>query len=208
MTLEAKQYPVEIFCLGGFAIKINGDNLRTGAGKAQRKPLELLWSLIVVNGRGLLLDLLADRLWPDLDGDRAGHALRTTIYRLRKLIGSEAIVQEDNHVRLETHYVATDLGRLWTALAQMRDQQLPEADRLSALDQALRLYRGPLLPGIGLDNVAEERERLANVLVNEALSFLLGLDHTSPAVALRVHRLRTLVPSMKLPEALNQLWSN
>jgi LuxR family transcriptional regulator, maltose regulon positive regulatory protein len=154
------------------------------------------------------LSLLADHLWPDLDADRAIHALRTTIYRLRKIMGAEAIVQEDDHVRLDMHYVATDLGRLWTALAQMRDQQLPETDRLAAFDHALRLYRGPLLPGVGLDNVVEERDRLANVLVNEALSFLLTLDHTSPAAALRVHRLRTLVPTMKLPAALSQLWSD
>jgi LuxR family transcriptional regulator, maltose regulon positive regulatory protein len=205
MTTNA-QFPVEIYCLGGFSIRINGDKLGASQGKAQRKPLELLWSLIIVNGRGLLLDLLADQLWPDLDGDRALHSLRTTIYRLRKLIGTEAIVLEDDHIRLDTQHVTTDLGRLWTALAHMRNPLLPEAERLDAFDQALRLYRGPLLPGVTLDNVAEERNRLASVLLNEALAFLLTLDLTSPAAALRVHRLRTLAPDVTLPEALNRLW--
>jgi two-component SAPR family response regulator len=206
MNATNQQSSIEIYCLGGFSIRIDGDKLGASQGKAQRKPLELLWSLIIANGRGLLMDLLADQLWPDLDGDRALHTLRTTIYRLRKLIGTDAIVLEDDHVRLDTQHVATDLGRLWTALAHMRNTELTEAERLDAFDQALRLYRGPLLPGVALENVAEERSRLARVLLNEALAFLLTLDPTSPAAALRAHRLRTLAPGVTLPDALNRLW--
>jgi hypothetical protein len=74
-----------------FTLYSNGDRLRASAGKAQRKPLELLWLLVAADDRGLAEDFVADELWPDLDGDRAMHTLRTTLYRLRKLIGPEAV---------------------------------------------------------------------------------------------------------------------
>lgn len=200
-------YPVEIFSLGGFAIQINGEKARAAQGKAQRKPLELLWLLIVANGRGVLQDLLADELWPDLEGDRAMHTLRTTIYRLRKMIGAEAVVQENDHVRLDMTYVATDLGRLRTALERMLDQHLDEASRGAAFDQVLRLYRGALLPGVALASVIEERERLVNEIVTEALGFLMTLDSADPATLLRVQRLRMLAPDALIPAALARLWT-
>ena len=90
-------YPIQIRCLGGFAIDRDGDPVRASAGKAQRKPLELLWLLVAADGRGLAQDFVADQLWPDLDGDRAMHTLRTTLYRLRKLVGADAVVQENDH---------------------------------------------------------------------------------------------------------------
>ncbi|MPR12489.1 winged helix-turn-helix domain-containing protein [Microvirga tunisiensis] len=204
---ERWPYPVEFYCLGGFAIHLRGDKIRAGQGKAQRKPLELLWLLIIADERGVSQDLLADQLWPELDGDRAMHTLRTTVYRLRKLIGAEAILQEDDHVRLNTTIVRTDFGRLRTALSRLNDPRLPQAERGVAFDQVLRLYRGPLLPGISLDSVIEERERLAGALVSKALGFLMTLDPADPITAVRVHRLRTAAPDMKLPPAIARLWS-
>lgn len=201
-------YPVEIDSLGGFSIRINGEPIRNNQGKAQRKPLELLWSLIVAHDRGLSQDFLADHLWPELEGDRAMHSLRTTIYRLRKLIGPEAVVQENDHVYLNPGYVATDLGHLRRALLRMTHSHLPEAEKQAAFEKAMRLYRGPLLPGIALQVVADERERLEETLANKALRYLLALDPSNPATAIGVHRLRTVVPAVNLPASLAHLWSS
>ncbi|MET0528993.1 MAG: hypothetical protein ABW003_11750 [Microvirga sp.] len=199
-------YPVQIRCLGGFAIDHDGNPVRASAGKAQRKPLELLWLLVAGDGRGLAQDFVADQLWPDLDGDRAMHTLRTTLYRLRKLVGADAVVQENEHIQLNSAVVGIDLATLRAALARLRHPRLTPAARLAAFDQALRLYRGPLLPGIDLDYVAEERQRLAETIFNKALAFLMTLDPADPATVLRVHRLRALAPTTRLPEALARLW--
>jgi LuxR family maltose regulon positive regulatory protein len=206
-TIDEKwPFPVEIECLGGFAIKINGEKIRDGQGKAQRKPLELLWSLIPACEQGVSQDLLADQLWPELDGDRAMHTLRTTVYRLRKLIGTDAILQEDDHIRLNPKHVATDFGRLLAALSRLRTHHLSEVERMAAFDQALRLYRGPYLLGVAIDQVLEERERLERIVVNKAIGFLMALDPKSPATLLRVHRLQTVFPHVRLPDAIAQLW--
>jgi ATP/maltotriose-dependent transcriptional regulator MalT len=199
-------YPIQIRCLGGFVIDHDGNPVRASAGKAQRKPLELLWLLVAGDGRGLAQDFVADQLWPDLDGDRAMHTLRTTLYRLRKLVGPDAVVQENDHIQLNVAVVGTDLAALRAALARLRHPRLAPAARLAAFDQALRLYRGPLLPGIDLDYVAEERQRLAETIFNKALAFLMTLDPVDPATVLRVHRLRAVAPTASLPEALARLW--
>jgi DNA-binding SARP family transcriptional activator len=166
----------------------------------------LLWLLVAGDGRGLAQDFVADQLWPDLDGDRAMHTLRTTLYRLRKLVGPDAVVQENDHIQLNVAVVGTDLAALRAALARLRHPRLAPAARLAAFDQALRLYRGPLLPGIDLIYVAEERQRLAETIFNKALAFLMTLDPADPATVLRVHRLRALAPTTSLPEALARLW--
>ncbi|WP_404295154.1 hypothetical protein ACD578_27505 (plasmid) [Microvirga sp. RSM25] len=205
---ELWPYTVEIDCLGGFGISINGNRLRAGPGKAQRKPLELLWTLIIAHDRGIAQDLLADRLWPDLDGDRAMHTLRTTVYRLRKLLGPEMIVQEDDHVRLNLDHVATDFGRLKEALSRLHDAQLTEKERMNALDQAVRLYRGALLPGVAIEAVAVERARLEALLITDAIGFLMTLDPARPATALRAHRIQALFPHVRFPRVIAHLWSS
>jgi LuxR family maltose regulon positive regulatory protein len=199
-------YPINISCLGGFTIHVRGARVATGSGKAQRKPRELLFHLIIADGRDLEQEWLADTLWPDADGDQSLHSLTTTIYRLRKLIGADAVIHEDNHVRLNPLRVSTDLGRLHAALQRVRDGALGTADRLGAFDRALQLYRGPLLPGVLSAPVTLERERLCTLLANEGLGFLLTLDPADLERSLRLNRLRAAIGNAVLPDSVARLW--
>ncbi len=56
------------------AIQLDGNRISTGSGKAQRKPRDLLFHLIIANGRDLEQGWLADELWPDADGDQSIHS--------------------------------------------------------------------------------------------------------------------------------------
>lgn len=186
-------YRVDISCLGQFAIRLDGNRISTGSGKAQRKPRELLFHLIIANGRDLDQNWLADELWPDSDGDQSIHSLTTTIYRLRKLIGAQAVIHEDSHVRLNPLHVSTDLGRLRDALRVVGDETLPTADRMAAFDLSLRLHQGPLLPGIAMAPVVLERERQLALLASEGLGFLATLDPADVGRPLRLNRLRAAI---------------
>ncbi|MGO4126822.1 hypothetical protein AB4Z01_20640, partial [Inquilinus sp. YAF38] len=157
---ELWPFPVEIRALGGFAVQADGARVAMGTGKAQRKPMELLWCLIAGPAEGWAQEDLADQLWPELDGDRAIPALRSTIYRLRKLIGARAIRHEDDRLGLAPGQVRTDVARLRAALAALQDPAAAMAARRAAFDLAVGLVRGPLLPGIRLAPVAEARDRL------------------------------------------------
>ena len=199
-------YRVDISCLGQFAIRLDGNRISTGSGKAQRKPRELLFHLIIANGRNLEQDWLADELWPDADGDQSIHSLTTTIYRLRKLIGSQAVIHEDSHVRLNPLRVSTDLGRLRDALGRIGDETLPTTDRIAAFDLTLQLYQGPLLPGIAMPPVVFERQRQLALLASEGLGFLAKLDPADVGRTLRLNRLRAAIGDAVLPDSVARLW--
>jgi ATP/maltotriose-dependent transcriptional regulator MalT len=199
-------FRVNISCLGQFSIQLDGNRISTGSGKAQRKPRELLFHLIIANGRDLEQGWLADELWPDADGDQSIHSLTTTIYRLRKLIGAQAVIHEDSHVRLNPLHVSTDLGRLRDALRRLGDETLSTTDRLAAFDLALQLYQGPLLPGIAMAPVVLERQRQLALLASEGLGFLLTLAPTDVGRTLRLNRLRAAIGEAVLPDSIARLW--
>jgi tetratricopeptide (TPR) repeat protein len=199
-------YRVDISCLGRFAIQLDGNRISTGSGKPQRKPRELLIHLIIANGRDLEQGWLADELWPDADGDQSIHSLTTTIYRLRKLIGAQAVIHEDSHVRLNPLLVSTDLGRLRDALRLVGDETLPTTDRMAAFDLSLQLHQGPLLPGIAMAPVVLERQRQLALLASEGLGFLATLDPTDVGRTLRLNRLRATIGDAVLPDSVTRLW--
>jgi DNA-binding SARP family transcriptional activator len=137
-------WPIRITALGAFEIQIRGVTF-TGGVKPQRKPLELLKALLVTNGQGVSAMELADKLWPDSDGDTARNSLQVAIYRLRHLLQSDAaVVVQDRKVMLDHGLCWADL---WSFTQQVElalcsqpgDPQFP--DRAVA---ALRLYRGHL----------------------------------------------------------------
>ena len=85
-------WPVKVYTLGGFRVFRNGAIL-LDSGKAQKKALDLLKFIISAGGRDVDHDLIMDNLWPNADGDRANWSFRTTLKRLRNLLGNkEALV--------------------------------------------------------------------------------------------------------------------
>jgi len=195
-------FAVEIRALGGFAVELDGTRISMGTGKAQRKPMELLWSLVAGPAGGMAQEILADQLWPEADGDRAIHSLRTTIYRLRKLLGTGAVRHEDDHVALAAGPVRADVAELRAMLAITRNRTEAAALRLAAFDYALRLYRGQLLPGVRLPSVEAARERIEAELAMDGIALLLAQDPRDPTTALRAGRLRAAVPGISLPPSL------
>jgi ATP/maltotriose-dependent transcriptional regulator MalT len=158
-ALEAWPWPVRVRTLGQFELW-RGDERLDLSARAQRKPLELLQALIALGASEVREEHLADALWPDAEGDAARHALETTVYRLRKLVGApEAVVQRDRKLSLDPSLCWVDAFALERGLraALLRRTASPEeAERIA------RLYRGPFLPdaGPGLPSVATVRERL------------------------------------------------
>src|SRR5882724_8296191 len=72
-----------------------------------RKPQELLQALIAFGGAEVSAGVLIDALWPDSEGDAAYHALESTLYRLRQLLGTR------DAVRMEGGKASVDTEQLW-----------------------------------------------------------------------------------------------
>jgi len=100
-------WPVKIHTFGDF--KIFADNRPLPlTGKSQRKPLTLLKAIISFGPWRVNQNTLAEKLWPDADGDEALRTLHTTIHRLRRLIGTKALLVKDGLVGLNPELVWID----------------------------------------------------------------------------------------------------
>lgn len=143
---------VEIRCLGLFSLCQSPKTMPTPL-KGNSRPAVLLHLLIAAGPQGIEKIDAELKLWPDAQTAPADSTLDTTLYRLRKLLGSQRAIEVSNGIlRLDERYVSVDA---WTFAS--------EADALKACMQssantgefeqiAIRcerlfdLYKGPFLP--------------------------------------------------------------
>lgn len=178
--LESWPWPFRIHTLGRFAV-LKDDKPMDFAGKASRKPLELLKTLIAFGGEDVNEDALTDALWPELEGDQAQRSFETALYRLRKLLGDDTIlVLKDRKLTLDVRYAWTDVraidGVLKRVEMALRSGAAPP--ELDALERQLHsLYAGPFLAGETGAWAVAHRVRLRSRLLR-ALQHL-GAQHES-----------------------------
>jgi LuxR family transcriptional regulator, maltose regulon positive regulatory protein len=105
---EAWPWPIRIHALGRFTVLCRDVEVRF-SGRSQRKPMELLETLLALGGREVAAARVASALWPQSDGDSAANALGTTLHRLRKLLGEDAcITLVDGRLTLDPRLVWVD----------------------------------------------------------------------------------------------------
>ncbi len=148
MEVEAWPWPVKVFTLGRFQIFVNGKGVEF-AGKAPRKPLALLKTIVAFGGQGVSQQTVLDTLWPDEDGDAAHRALSVALLRLRRLLGNtSAVLLSDQKLALNPQLVWVDASA-FQRFVENAEVELPaaEAGRIAELaDQTISLYRGNFLP--------------------------------------------------------------
>ena len=162
-------WPLRIYTLGQFAVLIDGEPL-SFAAKAQRKPLELLKSVIALGGRGVDTAQVIEHLWPDLEGDASRNAFDMALHRLRKLLRhEEAIATRGGKLDLDAGCVWTDVRAFERACAQVEAARPPSSGDLAV--RLMRLYAGHFMAGEDAHWVLGMRERLRSKLLR-ALSTL------------------------------------
>lgn len=111
----------------------------------QPKRLALLAYLAMTGATGFQRrDLLLALFWPDVSEPRARNALRQAVHQLRRALGADVVVSRG------TDMLAVDESRLWC------DARAFEAALArGALDEAMALYGGDLLPGFSIDGATE-----------------------------------------------------
>jgi len=184
--LENWPWPIRLYTFGRFALVKDGQPVKF-EGKAQKKTLELLKTLIALGGREVSEQRLCDNLWPEAEADDARANLKITLHRLRKIVGHEALILQDSKLQL-------DGGRCWVdawaferlvGRAMSNDRLLPAAELQRLGEQALALYRGPFLAAD--DALAmTTRERLRGKLIRAIAATAARLQHDGahePAIA-------------------------
>lgn len=144
-------HPVVARLLGGFELEVDGEDVLATA-RASRRPLDLFKCLVALGGSDVPGGAVTDALWPEADGDKAAAALKTTLARLRKLVGRDAIRLRRGRLSIDETCCYVDALVLERAL-QGNGSRLPR-EHLAAL------YRGPFLPREDVPWVLGYRERL------------------------------------------------
>jgi LuxR family maltose regulon positive regulatory protein len=148
-------WPIQIHSLGCFQVQVD-DRVLEVRGKSQRRPLNLLKSLLV-SRNGEEITALIDRFWPDLDGDAARNAFDLAVHRLRKLLKDKnAVVVSQGRLALNRNAVWVDAFAL-AALGEASDTDETPAERAR---RVLLLYRGPFLVDEAEPWMFAARERL------------------------------------------------
>ena len=162
-------WPIRISSFGGLKIHLGENNILQFSRKAQQKPMTMLKYMMAKGGTNVPEHALLDTLWPDSDGDAAYNAFKTTLHRLRKLLGSKnALVHKQGALAFNAFIVWTDTLAFASCCSRI-EGELKEQDNietaLQLLNELLLLYRGPFFPEEQSSWVLPEREKLRSKLL-------------------------------------------
>jgi ATP/maltotriose-dependent transcriptional regulator MalT len=162
LHLEQWPWPVKIFTLGRFAVLCDGKKKElSGKRRTKNKPLQLLQAIIALGGRQVNKTLLTGYLWPDSEGDEQAAALKITLHRLRKILGSkDAVIQRPAYLSLHPGICWVDCW-LFERLDGVEAMAVYRGDFLEAFtdDSWLFAYRNKLRGRyLGLVEQTEKKE--------------------------------------------------
>jgi DNA-binding SARP family transcriptional activator len=185
---------IELTTLGAAELRVRNAAGEVAALLGPGKPLGLITYLALIAGHSATRDHLLDLFWSDLEPEGGRHALRQTLWYLKRRLGVSLLTSSDSTVAL-TMSVASD-----------RDRFI-EAAETDALEVAVELYTGDFLPQFALPGGAEfehwadlERERLRATFVRSAERLTrhwLSVPRPREAVAL-ARRTRDAAPNAEL----------
>jgi DNA-binding SARP family transcriptional activator len=140
--LETWPWKVKIYTLAEFSLSVDGAFYQPSR-KAQKKPLELLKALIAFGGKDVSENVLTDSLWPEADGDTGHQNYKSSVHRLRKILGSEqALLVQGSRLSLNPNYCWVDV---WAFERLIQHGTQAGQVGKSGLRQAIALYRGSFL---------------------------------------------------------------
>jgi predicted ATPase/DNA-binding SARP family transcriptional activator len=158
---------VYVSLLGGFSVTIGGQPVEDHWRLRKAKTLVKL--LALAPGHRLHRDVVGDMLWPDAEPHVAANNLHQILHNIRRMIGTTSIALTDDVVRLcPAGGLRVDVDLFEKAAATARS-----TTDITALQHALQLWTGPLLPEDQYADWTEEhRERLTETHI--AVASLLG----------------------------------
>ena len=145
---------LKIQLLGRVELRVDGREIHVGSRAAQA-----LIALLALTPRIRAREAVAADLWPESEGGGVAASMRQALWHLRSAFLSAGCTLDD-YVRIEPDVVGlrpdgpidVDVNRFETCLRW----------RPSQPEEALLLYRGDLVEGLGLECLTAERERLSD----------------------------------------------
>ncbi|MCW3055000.1 MAG: putative ATPase, partial [Chthonomonadales bacterium] len=163
--MPPEQWRVEMF--GGIQVKFQGRNL---THFEMRRSGALLARLSYWPKRTHSREELTEMLWPEEDPEVTRQRFRQVLSTLRRALQSldescdGFLLADRMSLRLDAGLVATDVAEFEQAVRTGTQAADPQ-ERVTHLLEAVRLYRGELLPGYYDDWIPAERGRLAETYI-------------------------------------------
>lgn len=188
-------YPVRIYTLGRPSIVVEGKPI-VFSGKAQRRPIELLYYLVANGGREFAASRLIGSLWADEDCAASRGAFDMALNRLRRLVNvPEAIQLRGGRLSLNEGICWIDV-RAFERLLGDAEAEKDRDCRQALLERALGLYQGDFLQGEEAGWAVIARERLRTRLMRGITRIGLSLEEAGlwPEATRLYDRVRELFP--------------
>ncbi len=157
--------PIEVRTLGGFDVLRDEQPAGVSGG-----PARLLQALVAAGSCEVRHERIADDLWPDAEGDAARRSLDTTLHRLRRALGRDAVALDRGLIGIASERCAVDAYAFEKAASRLAANPSPRGVR-----PLVTLYRGPFLPHLDEPWAAAYRGKLALAL-GRALSAVAERD--------------------------------
>ena len=199
---------VRIRTFGGCALEVEGRRVPLEGAKPRVRSL---FRLLALQAGGLVhREVIQETLWPDADAAAGARSLHVALSALRRLlddvaqpVGGRLVVREGDAYRLDVEPDDVDLGRFEWAIAMGRAARARGGAVSRALDEAIRLYAGDLMPEEGPAEWVAERRDACRVKAIEAARGLAeeALLANDPAAAIRACRF-----GLELDRCQDALW--
>ena len=148
---ENWSWPLKIYTFGQFKLVRDGEPIRFSR-KVQQKPLLLLKTLIALGSKDVGEEEITELLWAEADGDAAHSVFKTTLSRLRQLLGfGKAIRVQEGRATLDPFICWVDAWAFERILEQMETSWKDIRSREHSLEfeemakNAIGLYKGHFL---------------------------------------------------------------
>lgn len=159
-------WPIRIYTLGRFSLLKENEPV-TFSNKVQKKPLELLRTLIALGGKEVHENTLMEALWPDAEGDQAKQNLKATVHRVRKLLEVDVLRWHESRLTLDSYRCWVDVSALERLLNLNPDQLTDQQQIIRNANQIFKAYQGPFLQDDDACHVLGMRERLRSKILRQ-----------------------------------------
>ncbi|VAW91949.1 hypothetical protein MNBD_GAMMA22-2542, partial [hydrothermal vent metagenome] len=200
--IESWPWPVKIHTLGRFSILLNDHPFDTDS-----RPCELLKVLLAFGGRDVHEEKIMDTLWPDADGDQAQASFKTTLHRLRKILGElDILILKNHHLSFNQQFVWADTWAMSRLFASAQ-QSIKTKDSVQSIELAGKLmqhYRGHFLDHEPASWAIHQRESLRLRFIRHTTALAQSIEHEDSQTAIQCYQ-RLLETDSLIEEAYQGL---
>lgn len=134
-------WPIRVSLMGGLHIEKNGDSV-TPTKKTSSKVISLLKLLVLQSGSPQLVANITNTLWDNKDTEKAENSFKTTVLRLRKILGKSAVIVENGYVSLNKKEVWVDS---WAIESVLKKTPSSYTENISRCKTLFQLYKSDFM---------------------------------------------------------------